>query len=52
MSNERTIKSQVMVIALSKETISDRAISLLNFVEEPVTAWRDSKFTTSDLARF
>lgn len=52
MLKKRKIKSQQMVITVSKDVITDKAISLLNFSDESLTTWTEEATTSGDLAAF
>jgi len=52
MLSKRKIKSQFMVITLSKDVIPDKAISLLNFADESLATWKDSASSIGDIAAF
>ena len=52
MLQKRKIKSQTMVITVSKDVITDKAISLLNFSNESLTTWTEVATTSGDLAAF
>ncbi|MBO1049378.1 MAG: hypothetical protein HEQ10_17320 [Dolichospermum sp. DEX182a] len=50
MLNKRKIKSQHMVMTVSKDVITDKAISFLNFSDESLNTWTKESTTSGDLA--